>query len=125
MLVVEEQQFGLVGIPRYRIEPDNIRIGQVIGQKGGHQTHVRLSDESSHYILFEGSNGELTEQPGLTYAGAAILPVSSEDTPRLQFSCEATELNRGVVEAVRSWEIERGRPAPQNEEPGSRFDGWF
>ncbi len=104
---------------------DEIRSVRVTGQQGGHQSHIRFSDRLDHFILFEGSNGELADRPGETYAGATILSASDPDQPRLQISCEATELNRGVVEAVRSWEIERGRPEPQAEEPGSPFDGWF
>src|SRR5690606_13624858 len=56
-------------------KPDwsNIRLGFVNGQQGGHQSHIRFTRGDTHYVVFEGANGQATTRPGFTYSGIAIV----------------------------------------------------
>jgi hypothetical protein len=103
---------------------DEVREGYVIGQQGGHQSHIRLYDGFRQIILFEGEDGQLTESPGRIYAGALTI---TERNPQQDFSiaCAADDTNIGIVANVRRWAESNGAKPPLPEEDGSPFDAWF
>ncbi len=101
-----------------------VREGYVNGQGGGYQSHVRLYDGVRHVILFEGANGSLTDDPGRAYAGVATQN-DGDPAQDLRFECEADVPTTDVVGRVRKWSQRTGGPAPEAEEPGGPFDGWF
>lgn len=99
------------------------------GQGGGHQAHLRLTGRSGHYILFEGANGSLAEQPGSTYAGA-FLPGTGEAGANdagsgMLTACQPTPRNRRLLEAVAEFRRKSGLPPLAEEEPGGPFAAWF
>ncbi len=101
-----------------------IRSGHVTGQEGGHQRHIRLFDGRRHTILFEGRNGQLSDDPGRTYAGVASFEPSD---PQRSFAvnCAADTHNANVAENVRAWLLGAGLPAPIEEVEGGEFDAWY
>lgn len=103
----------------------NLHFGRVVGQQGGHQTHVRLTDDTGEYILFEGLDGQLADRPGRTYAGlSAELRVGNASG--LTVECTpASDVNRQVVSAVAAAAERASKPVPQDEPEGSPYDGWF
>lgn len=122
-LLLETRPSG-AGIGNVTSNWDEVREGYVGGQQGGHQHHLRLYDGFRQIILFEGEDGQLTENPGRTYAGALTI---TERNPQQDFSiaCAADETNIGLVENVRRWAARTGAKPPLPEEDGSPFDAWF
>ena len=103
---------------------DEVRQGYVVGQQGGHQSHIRLYDGVRHIILFEGEDGQLADRPGRTYAGAVT---QTARDPQQDFSvvCAADAINGALVENLIDWAERTGVPRPEAEEPDSPFNGWF
>lgn len=100
----------------------NVRLGRVTGQQGGHQSHVRFSNGDTHYIVFEGADGQLSRRPGYSYSGIAVV-AGERELARLE--CRgAAAIASGMTEAVRALAPVplRGRLDETRE---SFFDGWF
>ena len=123
-LEIAERRDGALGISTWRDGWSEIRTGYVIGQQGGHQSHLRLSDGSDHFILFEGENGQLSDTPGETYAGVSLVEDAGGE-PASLVSCEASPANRSVIANVRGLRARAGLPELAGEETGGSFDGWF
>ena len=74
-------RFGPPGRPEIDLASNedwsNIHIGNVVGQGGGHQSHVRFTSGRHHYVVFEGQNGSLADVPGRRYSG--IFVAAGED----------------------------------------------
>lgn len=122
-LLLETRPQG-AGIGNVASSWDEVREGYVVGQQGGHQSHIRLYDGLRQIILFEGEDGQLANNPGRTYAGALTI---TERNPQQDFAiaCTADETNVGLVANVRRWAESSGAKLPQPEEDGSPFDAWF
>ena len=103
----------------------DVRSGRVIGQQGGHQSHVRLNGRGTQYILFEGQDGQLADDPGRAYAGVLKFEGQSADEPVSEIACSATDLNRNVADEVRDYRRKNGKPVPAEEDPDGPFDAWF
>lgn len=50
----------------------NVHVGRVVGQAGGHQSHVRFTSGHHHYIVYEGVDGEAALSPGRRYSGIHV-----------------------------------------------------
>jgi hypothetical protein len=102
----------------------NVRLGFVNGQQGGHQSHIRFTRGDTHYVVFEGANGQATTRPGFTYSGIAIVagPDGGKSLGRLE--CGNGLDASAMAEAVR----DRAPAALReqlNETLDGPFDGWF
>lgn len=102
-----------------------IRTGRVVGQQGGHQSHVRLYDGQRNIIFYEGLDGELAARPGRTYAGVVEVGPSGTEEPETLAECRASATNRALLDNVRTARDAAGKPAFPEEDEGSAFDGWF
>jgi hypothetical protein len=103
----------------------DIRVGGVIGQQGGHQDHLRLHDGRRHFVLFEGENGELSDDPGTTYAGLVVFDERSEIEPAYTATCEPDPINRTLLANVHEARAAGNAPSLREEDAGGQFDGWF
>ena len=101
------------------------RTGRVVGQLGGHQSHVRLYDGQRNIIFYEGLDGELADRPGRTYAGVVEVGPSGMEEPKALAECEASATNRALLDNVRTARETAGKPPFPEEDAGSAFDGWF
>ena len=101
-----------------------VRNGYVVGQGGGHQSHLRLFDGVRQIILFEGEDGSLADRPGRTYAGVQTI---AETNPSQDFEieCAATRVNVELLSNVLRWAQQVGGPLPVPEEAGGPYDVWF
>lgn len=100
---------------------DNVHTGTIVGQGGGHQTHVRLTAGAYDYVLFEGQAGRLSDVAGRVYSGIAVLR-DGKDVATLY--CPGR--------AVRPWDWTQRMlsrvPAAARERvvrDEERFDEWF
>lgn len=103
---------------------DEVREGHVIGQGGGHQRHIRLSDGVRQIILLEGTDGSLADRPGRTYAGALTI-TKTNPAQDFRIDCPASETNASLVANVAEWAKRVGAPLPRAEDEGGPFDAWF
>ncbi len=124
-LEIEEARQGPTGVSAWLVRWTEARTGYVIGQQGGHQSHLRLTDGRAHYIFFEGVNGQLSETPGFTYAGIVRVGGSGDSPPVSLASCEANETNRNLLENVQRERLDAGLPELATEDVDGPFDGWF
>lgn len=92
----------------------NVHHGHVVGQGGGHQEHLRFTNNGTDYIIFRGVDGQLADRPGRSYTGLAVMNGRSTISTR---SCARTDVN------VPDWSPYLGTVAAEAE--GSTFDGWF
>lgn len=119
-------RFGAKGRPEMALssQPDfgNVHVGMVTGQQGGRQRHVRFTSGVTHYVVFEGVDGQLADRPGRTYSGIAVL---SADREQATLSCRggATITPGFTVSVIAQAPAER-RTALE-ETPGGPFDAWF
>lgn len=103
---------------------DEVRLGHVVGQGGGHQRHIRLFNGMRHVILLEGMDGSLTDQPGRTYASVLTRTLAKPEQ-ELEIACAAGQVNTKLVDNVRQWAKRVGAPLPRDEDVGGPFDAWF
>ncbi len=105
----------------------NVRIGSVVGQGGGHQSHVRFTSGDRHYIIYEGENGTLAERPGVRHSGVYIGSGADAGNEVAHHQC------RGSPVLLGNWRDMVQDHAPPalleagilEEEPGGPFDAWF
>lgn len=103
----------------------NIRLGHVIGQGGGHQTHVRFSRGNVHYIVFEGVDGSLASRPGRRYSGIAVVQGANGERELATLTCRGSAiLHRDFGEGVAGY-APSGDPARLAEQADGPFDGWY
>ena len=104
---------------------ENVRLGYVIGQGGGHQSHVRLTNGETHYIVYEGENGKLADKPGRLYSGITVVGGQRGDIKLAYLVCKRNAIvHPSMTEAARAL-----APAAKldqlNEVQDGPFDGWF
>lgn len=99
--------------------PDNrnVRYGTVIGQGGGHEEHVRFSNDGTEYIVFSGMTGRLSDRPGHTYSGLTVMRGANELSRR---NC----VRPSVGSNGGPWPSRIISTLPEEEIDGP-FDGWF
>ncbi len=106
---------------------NNIHVGHVVGQGGGHQSHVRFSAGRYHYIVFEGVNGSLADSPGRRHSGIHVGAGADGREQLAYHQCRS----RPVLAGSWSETLHEHAPPPVRaagvapEEPGGPFDGWF
>ncbi|MCJ2187045.1 hypothetical protein [Novosphingobium beihaiensis] len=114
-------RFGPRGHPDIDLasRPDwsNVHTGFVRGQGSGHQSHVRLTTGRFHYVIFEGADGYLTEDPGRTYSGIAVLKGPQGEQELATLACPG----RAVIALDDAW---LSRHAA-GEKDGGPFDIWY
>ncbi|HEX4848903.1 MAG TPA: hypothetical protein VFV30_12230, partial [Novosphingobium sp.] len=103
---------------------DEVRLGHVVGQGGGHQRHIRLFDGVRHVILLEGVDGSLADKPGRTYAGV-VTQTPANPKQDFEIACPSGRVNAKLVDNVWQWAQRVGAPLPKDEDEGGPFDGWF
>lgn len=57
---------------------DNVHVDTVVGQVGGHQSHIRFTAGPYDYVVYEGQAGEATDVPGKRYSGIVVLRAGKE-----------------------------------------------
>ncbi len=107
-------------------KPDwsNVRLGFVTGQQGGHQSHIRFSRGDTHYVVFEGANGQAATNPGYSYSGIAIVAGADAGKTLGRLDCGNGLDASAMAEAAR----DRAPAALRerlNETTDGPFDGWF
>ena len=122
-LIVEDAGDGQFS-KTFSLDDDALRLGQVSGQMGGSQTHLRITVDNVSYVLLEGVNGALAEAPGETYAAVTKIVGDFESELRIA-ECDQSAVNGSMAESVRSIANNAGKSPPAFEEPDSAFDGWF
>jgi hypothetical protein len=125
VLEIEDPPTGNVGMSTWISSWTDIRSGSVVGQQGGHQSHLRLFDGKQHFVLYEGENGVLSDTAGATHAGVAVLDESSNGEPLVVADCEASPTNRALLDNVRKARAAAGVPQLVEEEVGGPFDQWY
>ena len=125
VLEIEEAAEGKVGVSTWLHSWSDIRTGYVTGQQGGHQSHLRLFDGERHFVLYEGENGRLSDVPGATYAGVALMGGGLNAEPEELAACEASPTNRALLENVRKVRAVAEASELADEEVGGPFDMWF
>lgn len=85
----------------------------VVGGGGGQQTSLRFSNGNTHYIIFSGYAGSLTDSPGKQWSGLDVLKGTSSTSNR---SCGGRNLVPLASSAIPSF-------VPADEENGP-FSGW-
>lgn len=122
-------RYGLPGSPGLSVASkadwSNVHIGTVVGQGGGHQTHVRITTGLIHYTVFAGLNGSLAEDPGRTYAGIDVSHGKGGETAVAAIACDDGFWTApDWTERLRAAAPPRARD--QLEEPADGpFDAWF
>ncbi|WP_395392152.1 hypothetical protein WBP07_14655 [Novosphingobium sp. BL-8A] len=95
----------------------NIHQGDVRGQGNGYQRHVRLTNGRFHYVVFEGMDGNLTDNPGRTYSGIAVLEGPKGERAVSTLNCPG----RSVHDLDARLVLERAGA----EEENGPFDMWY
>ncbi len=105
----------------------NVHAGGVVGQGGGHQSHVRFSVGQFHYIVFEGVNGSLAETPGQRHSGIYVGAGPDGREQLAYHQCRRRPvLAGGWPETLEAHAPPAVREAGvQVEAPDGPFDGWF
>jgi hypothetical protein len=102
----------------------NVRLGFVTGQQGGHQSHIRFTRGDTHYIVFEGANGQAAVNPGHSYSGIAIVAGPDGGKALGRLDCGNGTDASAMADAAR----DRAPAALReqlNETLNGPFDGWF
>ena len=125
VLEIEAAPVGKVGVSTWLSSWSDIRKGSVVGQQGGHQSHLRLFDGKQHIVLYEGDDGPMSDVPGATHAGVALLGGSSNGELVKVADCEASRTNRALLENVRRARVAAKAPDLADEDVGGPFDKWY
>lgn len=122
-------RFGLPGSPAVDVgnaqDWHNIHLGTVIGQGGGHQTHVRFTTGLIHYTVFAGENGSLADPPGRTYSGIAVTQGKQGETQLAALECKGGATIAGDWTGRVRAAVPRHYQDGLDEAPGGPFDAWF
>ncbi|HKX88091.1 MAG TPA: hypothetical protein VJM13_02690 [Sphingopyxis sp.] len=102
----------------------NVRLGFVTGQQGGHQSHIRFTRGDTHYIVFEGANGQAAINPGHSYSGIAIVAGADGGKELGRLDCGNGQDASAMAEAVRNRAPAMLRERLDETTDGP-FDGWF
>ena len=125
VLEIEASREGSVGVSTWLSSWTDMRTGSVVDQQGGRQSHLRLFDGKRQIVLYEGKAGLLSEAPGATQAGVALLDGDSNGEPIEVAACEASPTNRTLLENVRRTRAAAKAPNLDEEEAGGPFDVWY
>jgi hypothetical protein len=112
-------RYGTVGkaVPEMQISSNGadgrVHSDFVVGGGGGQQTSLRFSNGDTHYIVFSGYAGSLTERPGKKWSGLDVLNGSTSMNNR--------QCGPGKLLPLDSSAIPTFVPA---EEENSPFSGW-
>ena len=122
-------RYGLPGSPSLAVTStadwSNVHRGGVVGQGGGHQTHVRFTTGLIHYTVYAGLNGRLTDDPGRSYAGIDVSQGKGGETAIAAIPCDAGFwTSADWTEHLRAAAPLRFRDALDETTDGP-FDGWF
>ena len=123
-------RYGPRGRPEIEVASEddwrNIHVGYVVGQGGGHQSHVRFSTGDRHYIVYEGKNGAFADSPGLRHSG---IYVGAGPDGRRQLAyhyCRRPAAESSWPQALEEHAPPAVRAAGvQSEEAGGPFDAWY
>lgn len=124
-LEIEEARDGPVGLSTWVLHWTDQRTGYLRGQGDGHQSHLRLYDGRQNFILYEGVNGRLTDLPGVSYAGVALVTGPDDSEPVVGAECEADATNRTLFENVRKLREAAAAPELASEDSDGPFEAWF
>lgn len=124
-LEIQAPPKGNIGTSTHLVNWTEIRTGFVTGQQGGHQGHVRLSDGPRHFVLYEGRNGQLSNSPGKSYAGVALVTGNTDSEPQTLAECPASPINQTLLDNVQKERTAANAPPLVDEDSGGAFDGWF
>lgn len=111
-------RYGTAGkAPEMQISSDGkdgrVHSDFVVGGGGGQQTSLRFSNGDTHYIVFSGYAGGLTERPGKTWSGLDVLKGSTSVNNRECGAGKLVPLTSSYIPAF----------VPADEENGP-FSGW-
>ncbi len=121
-------RFGAAG--HFEIEigsaPDwsNVRLDNVTGQQGGYQSHIRFTRGSSHYVAFEGEDGQLADRPGRRYSGIAVLSGARGERTLANLDCANAATRANLTDRLLRL-ISPSLAAKLREVSGGPFDMWF
>jgi len=111
-------RYGMPGkAPEMQISSDGkdgrVHSDVVVGGGGGQQTSLRFSNGNTHYVIFSGYAGSLTDSPGKQWSGLDVLKGTASTSNR---QCGARKLIPLASAAIPSF-------VPADEENGP-FSGW-
>jgi hypothetical protein len=112
-------RYGTVGqtVPEMQISSNGkdgrVHSDSIVGGGGGQQTSLRFSNGDTHYIVFSGYAGSLTERPGKTWSGLDVLNGTTSVRNR---QCSAGKLSQLSSSSIPAF-------VPMDEENGP-FSGW-
>lgn len=112
-------RYGPLGDPEIDISraPGEAGVWQntVVGQGGGHQTHIRFRNGQYDYIVMSGQDGSLAADPGWTYSGVLVRRgeegIARLDCPVISYQ---TDISASMIPNDIPTEAE-----------GGEFDAWF
>ena len=102
----------------------SVKIGNVSGQMGGSQSHLRITSDDTHYILLHGVDGQMAEQPGREYAGVSLVEGDFEREVRIA-DCASSLINSRLLENIDTHARSAGAATAVWEPADGPFDGWF
>ncbi|WP_282009155.1 hypothetical protein [Brevundimonas aveniformis] len=112
-------RYGPLGDPEIDISrvPGEPGVWQttVVGQGGGHQTHIRFRNDGYDYIVLSGEDGRLADNPGRVYSGVVVMR-GEEEVARLD--CPVTSYQTDISASMIPNDI-------PTEAEGGEFDAWF
>lgn len=111
-------RYGMPGkAPEMQISSDGkdgrVHSDAVVGGGGGQQTSLRFTNGNTHYIIFSGYAGSLTDRPGKQWSGLDVLDGTASTSNR---QCSGKKLIPLTSSAIPSF-------VPADEENGP-FNGW-
>lgn len=96
----------------------DVHQGWVVGGGHGYQRHLRFTRGATHYIVFAGEMGNLTDHPGRRMSGIAVVRGAKGDQDLGTLECRTgARIDFKPLEGMAS--------GPDDEEPGGPFDGWY
>jgi len=113
-------RYGTIGnaVPEMQVSSDGkdgrVHSDTVVGGGGGQQTSLRFSNGNTHYVVFSGYAGSLTDSPGKQWSGLDVLDGSTSVRNR---QCGST----GQLVPLASSNIPAFVPADEENGP---FSGW-
>ena len=100
----------------------NVHTGGAVGGGGGSEDHIRFTNGQTHYVVFAGEMGSLTDHPGRRYSGIAIVRGADGLHPLATLECHggATIARDGLAGALSNL-----KPGPDEDSEGGPFDIMF
>ena len=97
----------------------NVHQGTVVGNGGGSESHIRFTNGQTHYVLFYGEMGNLSDHPGRRMSGIDVSQGVRGEKHLANMDCKVKQGTTGVLDLSLMPE------GPDDEERDGPFDAWY